>query len=113
MKSDVTQKVTLEEKGVAIIDDNIEDVINKKVKIASEVVEHHIDSPTSVTKEGIVPVIKQQNNPDIAKKKLDSMLSRANGSKKRFVVRAVTTSYENYSDIDKLMNQYSGKYLKN
>jgi hypothetical protein len=80
----------------------------KKLKIAAEIVENNpLESSPSMPKEIAVPVIKP-NNPDFAKKKLDSMLNRANGGKKKYVVRPVTTTLDNYNDIDKLMNQYSG-----
>lgn len=106
VKSEAGQKEIIEEKITMIMEDEGEEVINKKMKIAAEGTET-LESPPTI-KEVLVPAVKPQN-PDFFKQKLDSMLNRANGGKKRYVVRSVTTTVlDNYNDIDKLMNQYSG-----
>lgn len=80
----------------------MEEPVVKKVKIVENPVEV-IDIPIA---EGIkeAPVISLKV-PDLAKLKLDSMFNR--NSKKKYV-RPVTTTFDNYNDIDKLMNQYAG-----
>jgi hypothetical protein len=88
----------------------VEEPTIKKVKIVEPVPEPEVPQlPEIIVKESSQPALVK-NNADIAKMKLDNMFNR-NAKKK--LVRPVTTTIDNYNDIEKLMSQYAGTPLLN
>jgi hypothetical protein len=92
------------------LEDGLEEVITKKLKVEVQTVSIETglngdSSPSMIKEEKMVAIVKS----DFAQKKLDSMFHRNMLNKKKYVVKPVTTTFnDTYNDIDKLMGLYGG-----